>query len=480
VETRHGPCAGAAPFTHFAGMSLRSAALFILVSMAWGCGADPEPPPPPRAPVWPYPIPGYEQYYSTDPDEPTIELVTMGVGALIWERHGHIALCVRYGRRGRDACYNYGVAEFHKPLNMAWAFFRGSNGFWVEPQSTAQLIRTYVYRDRTVWVQPLPLTPEQKRKVIEKLEYDDHDEHRYYAYDHFLDNCTTRVRDIIDDATGGALRAMNEPTDDRTFRDLAREGFFGKRIPLLVTDLAMGRSTDRVPTYWERMFLPDYLRVAVEKKWGIKPYVLYERRGTPPLKEGPSGRVLLALVILALTAPAWATRLWGRFQRAGLAVAVVPYVLFGSVLWFLAAISPLDYVRWNETCLILFPLDIALIAFLAPARRRIYARFRVGMLVLLALLDAVSVIRAPLLAPILWPLIPCLVVGFWPERRAAAAGKLGLAAEDEQDGQGEKGEKGDKADKGGQGGQGGKAGKGEKVGKAGGQGGKSGKSGKRR
>jgi hypothetical protein len=413
-------------------MSLRSVALVLLVSMAWGCAAEPEPPPPPRAPAWPFPLPGYEQYYSqTDPEEPTIELVTMGIGALIWERHGHIALCVRYRRPGRDRCYNYGVAEFHKPLKMAWAFFRGDNGFWVEPQSTRQLIQTYVYRDRTVWVQPLPLTREQKQKVIEKLEYDDHDDHRYYAYDHFMDNCTTRVRDVIDDATGGALRSMDEPAGDKTFRTLAREGFYGMRIPLLITDLAMGRSTDRVPSYWELMFLPQYLREAVAKKWGIKPYVLYERRGPPPLEDSPSGRVLFALVILALTAPAWATRLWGRFQRAGLVIAVVPYVLLGTVLWFLAAISPLDYVQWNETCLILWPLDVALFAFLSPARRRLYARFRVGILVLLAVLDLVSIIRAPLLVPILWPLIPCLVVGFWPARPAAgvAAAEPEAAAE---------------------------------------------------
>jgi hypothetical protein len=403
-------------------MSLRSAALVILISMAWGCGADEQEPPPVRAPAWPYPLPGYEQYYAqTDPEEPTVELVTMGIGALIWERHGHIALCLRYRNPGKDRCYNYGVAEFHKPLSMAAAFFRGANAFWVEAQSTSQLIRTYVYRDRTVWVQPLPLTVEEKRKVIEKLDHDDQDAHRYYAYDHFLDNCTTRVRDVIDDATGGALRAMDEPPGDKTFRDLARDGFFGKRVPLLITDLAMGRSTDRVPTYWERMFLPQYLREAAEKRWNIKPYVLYERRGSPPLDDAPSGRVLFALLILALTAPAWATRLWGRFQRTGLAVAVVPYVVLGVVFWFLALISPLPYVKWNETCLILLPTDVLLFAFLSPERRRQYARLRVGMLALIALLDLVSIIKAPLLAAILWPLIPSLVVGFWPPPPPAPA-----------------------------------------------------------
>lgn len=398
-------------------MSLRRAALVVLaVCMAWGAA-------PARAARRIEPPPEYARFYA---EEPTIELVTMGVGALIWERHGHIALCLRYHDPREDRCYNYGIAEFHKPLSMAWGFFRGTRSFWVGEQSPAMMLAIYTHADRTVWVQPLPLTAEQKQKIIDKLEHDDTDEHRYYAYDHFLDNCTTRVRDVIDDATGGALRSMTEPTGDKTFRDYARDGFFGMRLPLLITDLAMGRSTDRVPTYWDRMFLPQYLREAVEKKFGVKPYVLYERKGPPPLDDGPSGRVIFALVILALTAPAWATRLWGRFQRAGLAIAVVPYVLLGAVFWLLAVISPLHYVRWNETCLILLPTDVLLLAFLSAARRRQYARVRVGMLALIAVLELVSVIKAPLLAPLLWPLVPCLVVGFAPAR-AVAAGRTETA-----------------------------------------------------
>jgi hypothetical protein len=122
-----------------------------------------------------------------------------------------------------------------------------------------------------------------------------------------------------------------------------------------------------------------------------------------------------------LTSPAWITRLVGRFQRAGLAVAVGPYVFLGAVLWGLALISPLPYVRWNETCLILLPTDVLLVAFLSPERRRKYARFRVGMLGLLAVLEVIGLVKAPLLAPILWPLIPAAVVGFWPPAAPAAA-----------------------------------------------------------
>ncbi|HEU0030693.1 MAG TPA: DUF4105 domain-containing protein [Kofleriaceae bacterium] len=354
-------------------------------------------------------------------EEPTIELVTMGVGSLIWERHGHIALCLRFHDRYRDVCYNYGVGDFGHPLGMAWGFFRGTKSFWVGKIAADPMLDIYRDADRSIWVQPLPLSREQKQQVIAKLESDILEQNKYYAYDHFWDNCTTRVRDILDNATGGALRSMNEPTDGRTFRDLAREGFYGMRVPLLITDIAMGAATDRVPSYYERMFLPDYLREAVAKKWGIQPITVYERKGPPSLHDGPSGRLLFALVILLATAPVWLSRLFGRFQRLGLAFSILPPTILGFVLWFLAIISPLPYVETNETMMVFFPFDILLL-FLRGRKQQLYARGRVVMLVVVGLLNLAGVLKQPMLAPLLWPLIPAAVVGFWrPEWTRGAA-----------------------------------------------------------
>ncbi len=363
---------------------------------------------------------------------PMVVLVTMGIGSLIWERHGHIALCVLYEHQAEDACYNYGVGDFHDPGAMAWGFFRGTHSFWVDKQPPEDMLRIYRYVDRTIWAQVIPLGPEQVQKVIAKLETDILDENKYYAYDHFADNCTTRVRDILDNVTNGDLSKMVEASDGKTFRDLARDGFYGMRVPLLITDIAMGRSTDREPTYWERMFLPQYLREAAAKRWGLTPTIIYERkecrtaagdalaecnaRGIPNPDESPSGRVLFALLIIALTSPAWISRLVGKFQRSGVAVAIIPPAILGLVFWVLAIISPLPYVRWNESVLVFMPIDL-LVLFLPPDKKVRYARARVALLGLVFALHIVTILKQPLIAPMLWPLIPLAVVGFWPAKQ---------------------------------------------------------------
>ena len=356
-------------------------------------------------------------------DKPVVTLVTMGIGSLIWERHGHIALCINFENPTDDVCYNYGIGDFQHAGSMAWGFFRGTNSFWVGRQDPREMLWVYHHADRTIWVQPLPLSKDEVAKVIDKLESDVQEENKYYSYDHFWDNCTTRVRDVLDNATGGSLRAMKDTVPDRTYRDLARDGFFGTgRGPLLITDLFMGRVTDRVPTYWERMFLPDYMRDAAATRWGVKPIPVYERVGPPAPGDGPSGRVILFLIVLVLTAPAWATRLWGRFQRLGLGIPVVLAAFFGTIAWGLAIISPLPYVRWNETCLILMPFDILLLA-LPAATRKLYARGRVVMLGLVGLLMLVNVLTQPLFSIWLLPLIPAAVVGFWPSKPKQAEAK---------------------------------------------------------
>ena len=427
-------------------------ALVIGILAVASAGAQPGPttqtvPPPPSA-----------EMQALMDAKPRISLVTMGVGGLIWERHGHIALCISYENPRDDVCFNYGIGDFHHPVKMGWGFFRANDSFWVGKQYPREMLSIYRNADRTIWIQPLPLTKAQKEKVLAKLEFDVLEENKHYSYDHLWDNCTTRVRDIIDDATDHAFKKMPNKADGRSYRELAREGFFGlpkSWLPLLITDLAMGRVSDKIPTYWDRMFLPDYMREAVIDLWGIQPMVLYQRQGPFAVKEiekvlgdgqataaqqaelksrlndlhsESSGRLGFALLVLLLTAPAWATRLLGRFQRTGLALAVIPAAFLGTVFWALAIISPLPYVRWNETCLCLMPFDLLLL-FLSGERKKKYARGRVIMLALVAALLLVDVLKAPIWPAWLWALVPNLVVWLMPLSRKKAEASVETKAE---------------------------------------------------
>ena len=41
-------------------------------------------------------------------------------------------------------------------------------------------------------------------------------ENRYYEYQHFLNNCCTRIRNLVDEASGGAIGAVSKRKDERS------------------------------------------------------------------------------------------------------------------------------------------------------------------------------------------------------------------------------------------------------------------------
>jgi hypothetical protein len=174
------------------------------------------------------------------------------------------------------------------------------------------------------------------------------------------------------------------------------------------------------------MFLPDVLRAEVEKRLGVAPSVLYERRGPPfPADPGMGGRWLWVALALVFAVPAALSRRVRR-QRLALAAAVFPLAFIGLVMWFLAAASSLPELRWNEVLLVFVPFDAAL-PFLRPARRARYAAIRAGQLLLVGLLLAVGVLHQPLWLLLLMPLIPMLLVAM-PRRALSREAAPSVAA----------------------------------------------------
>jgi hypothetical protein len=261
------------------------------------------------------------------------------------------------------------------------------------------MARFYEREDRDIWLQPLPIAGEQARAIEAKLWSDIQEEHRYYNYDHFFDNCTTRLRDLIDQATGGALHAGNDAPYPLTFREIGRRGLAGMPLLVLASDLVAGRQIDDHPTVWQAMFHPDVLRKQVEVKLGVAPRLLYRRRGPTFPIDGSSGRLELLLISFAFVVPLVIAQWRRRFETAAVAWLTLELVALGAVIWGLAVVSPIAAVRYNEVVLVVTPLDIVL-PFLGAERRRRYATVRVALLVLVSLLAAAGVLHQPL-----WTLI---------------------------------------------------------------------------
>src|SRR5262249_27648609 len=145
-------------------------------------------------------------------------LVTFGPGEEVWERFGHNAILIR----DRDAhiarLYNYGMFDFAQE-NFFLNFARGRMLYRISVSDPADDYP--VYRDEGRWIveQDLNLTAAQRTRLRDYLEWNARPQNAQYRYDYFTANCSTRVRDALDAAVDGAIKAQTiAPSRGFTYR----------------------------------------------------------------------------------------------------------------------------------------------------------------------------------------------------------------------------------------------------------------------
>jgi uncharacterized protein DUF4105 len=195
---------------------------------------------------------------------PKVALVTFAPGENYWERFGHNAILVEDAGTGERLGYNYGVFDFEES-HFLWNFARGYMHYSLYAGPADEAIAMYVADGRSVTVQMLNLTPAQARRIAAYLAWNAQPKNAVYRYDYFLNNCSTRLRDVLNDALGGELnRQLAGRLTPRTYR------FDGGRLILpefwfaLAVDMGLGPKADRPLNVWQESFVPMALSDALD------------------------------------------------------------------------------------------------------------------------------------------------------------------------------------------------------------------------
>jgi hypothetical protein len=312
-----------------------------------------------------------------------ISVLTFGQGDAVFERFGHNALRIRDLATGEDLSYNWGLFSFDEPQFLR-RFLSGNTNYWVDAFPTADMLDYYARNDRHSVEQDLNLTPAQRAELAAFVRTNVLPENKFYRYDYFLDNCSTRLRDALDRALGGALRTgATAVRTDLTFRSESVRLTAPSPLAQAGIDLALGPRADAPLTAWESMFIPmrlrDYLRtmtvagpdgatvpfVAEERVLytARRPAELPERRG---LAIGALGPVLGAWMLLLAPVGA-AARRRTRIPAAVMATlwhgvtGLLGLLLFG--MWVGSA-----HVFWYNNLNLLIASPLALVAAVPVTR----------------------------------------------------------------------------------------------------------------
>ena len=207
-------------------------------------------------------------------------VLTCSPGPDLYSLFGHSAFRLQdtIGNKPVDIVFNYGVFDaFDDGFYVKFA--RGKLDYRLQVEYYSYFVASYAEEGRGVWEQELNFTPTQKQRLFDLLQANAQESNCVYRYDFFMDNCSSRIRDMIIRA------AAVEPTDDLgfryvsldtllsinavTFKHPCKQGTtYRNAIQKFLDfqpwsdfgiDIALGQPCDRVIGDFGFMFLPDSL-----------------------------------------------------------------------------------------------------------------------------------------------------------------------------------------------------------------------------
>ena len=345
---------------------------------------------------------------SQRPNTLTVFLVTLGEGKYYWEKFGHNALWFYDPARGLDLAYNWGTFDFAEP-GFLGRVLTGNMRYWVDTVSSTVFFDYYRHYDRSITVQRLNLTPEQASRALEFSRWNARAENKYYQYDYFRDNCSTRVRDVIDLALGGALkRATASARTDHTYRRESVRLVDDMKLTQFGINAALGRPADTPLSVWEDMFVPARMQQALANLTVPAPNgglirvvaeerVLYESRTHAERATTPSlvvrylilgmlaGATILVAAILGERKRGWeilfrvASSAWAAMTGILGLVILLAWMITAHVFWFR-----------NENLLLFNPFALFLAVLIPLSGRPRWRRPAAICAIVLAMLAALA------------------------------------------------------------------------------------------
>ncbi len=187
-----------------------------------------------------------------------ISLITCSPGSELYSVFGHSAIRVHDTTSNTDLIFNYGVFDFNTP-HFYWKFIRGKLRYQLAIQRTDDFVRAYAMEGRSVKEEKLQLTQSEKRRVIYFLRKNYRPENRYYLYDFFYNNCSTKIWDVADEQIPAELVFDTSVYTRQSFREMLEPYLEKAPWSKLGIDLLLGIPADKIATFEQQMYLPDYL-----------------------------------------------------------------------------------------------------------------------------------------------------------------------------------------------------------------------------
>lgn len=191
-----------------------------------------------------------------------ISLITISPGTELWARWGHSAIRVFDPATGLDWVYNYGTFDFNAP-GFYIKFLRGNLNYSLSVYDFKYMVLAYRETNQSIFEQVLNLSYKEKKQVYEFINTNALPENRYYLYEFFFDNCSSRIRDVFKDILQDKLIFHDDFVINReSYRQLVNDYLDKAPWEKFGINLIFGMQTDSLASPVNYMFLPVEMKNA--------------------------------------------------------------------------------------------------------------------------------------------------------------------------------------------------------------------------
>lgn len=190
-----------------------------------------------------------------------ISVLTIGPGSSLSDSFGHSAIRVQDKSKNYDLVFNYGVYDFNDP-NFYSNFIKGYLNYSLGVSYYKDFKSSYISNNRSIKEQVLLLPDVLNKKIADRLIFNSKTENKNYRYDYFSNNCSTIIKDIIDESLidyDYENDYIVENKGKNTYRNLIYENINKNSWGSLGIDICLGSYIDQEIDVKKNTFLPEYL-----------------------------------------------------------------------------------------------------------------------------------------------------------------------------------------------------------------------------
>lgn len=242
-------------------------------------------------------------------DHLRITLVTFGPGDDLFNKWGHGGIIVEDTVKNINRMYNFGMRQAH-PLSTI-KFILGKSTYWITEFPDTAYIQRNKALNRDILYQELNLPDSMALELAVLLANIALPEQQDNSYHIYYDNCSTQIRDILDQIVEGALYAATQEPGRMSLREHTRRYLKGQPVLEMILMFLINDSVDQPISQWDEMFLPAELARQVRnlhytdqngrrRKLVSEEYVYYQSDRDPVPQEVPlhwSGALLTGIFL---------------------------------------------------------------------------------------------------------------------------------------------------------------------------------------